>query len=297
MRICSSRPNHHAVGAALVLVLSVLVGTHRPALSAAQGNQNQQAIERCEQDLTFRLNSEPRGRDPQANLDDRSLDVRQQGRDSVRVAGRGNFRRDRFDRGRDFTFDCTVDMRSGNTRTNYRWSSGWDNNDVGNYPQPPAYRPPYGRGGGGSYPPTGRVFYSGGIFSRASGKALDVQGASRSDQANVYTWDFVNQPNQLWDVIDQGGGRFAIMSQGSGKVLDVANRDASDGANVQQYRFSNGDNQLWRLERVGGGFYRIVSVSSRKCLDVDANRVRENGANVQQWTCNGQTQQQWRLGR
>ena len=296
MTIRPGRPNPYAVGATLALMLMAHVGLQRQPVSAAQWNPNQQAVDRCEQDLTFRLNNDPRGRDPQANLDYQRLDVRQQGRDSVRVAGRGSFRRDRFDRGRDFTFDCTVDMRSGNTRTNYRWSSGWDGSDDPNYPQPPAYNPLPGRGGG-SYPPSGRVFYSGGIFSRANGKSLDVQGASRADGADVYTWDFVNQPNQLWDVIDQGGGRFAIISQGSGKALDVANRDSSDGANVQQYRFRNGDNQLWRIERVGGGFYRIVSVSSGKCLDVDANRLRENGANVQQWTCNGQPQQQWRFGR
>ena len=193
------------------------------------------------------------------------------------------------------TAPLTCDPATRERTTAGRAGSGGDDNS--GYPEPPAYRPPYGRGGGGSYPPTGRVFYSGGIFSRASGKALDVQGASTANQANVYTWDFVNQPNQLWDVIDQGGGRFAIVSQGSNKALDVANRESADGANVQQYRFTNGDNQLWRLERAGGGFYRIVSVSSRKCLDVDANRVRENGANVQLWTCNGQPQQQWRLGR
>jgi len=292
--IMRSQRTNYVVAAACVLVLNLVRGTH----AQSQWNPNQQAIDKCEQDLTFRLNTDPRGRDPRANLDYRSLDVRQQGKDSVRVAGRGSFSRDRFDRGRDFTFDCTVDMRSGNTRTNHRWSGGgWGGDDNAGYPDAPSYRPPYGRGGGRSYPPTGRVFYSGGIFSRASGKALDVQGASTANQANVYTWDFVNQPNQLWDVIDQGGGRFAIMSQGSGKVLDVANRDSADGANIQQYRFTNGDNQLWRVERVGGGYYRIVSVSSGKCLDVDANRLRENGANVQLWTCNGQAQQQWRFGR
>src|SRR5262245_4417536 len=209
--ISRSERAKHAVGAACVLVLGLSTSLH--AQSQSQWNPNQQAIDRCEQDLAFRMNNEARGRDPRASLDYRSLDVRQQGRDSVRVAGRGSFSRDRNDRGRDFTFDCTVDMRTANTRTNYRWGGGgWGGDDNAGYPQPPSYRPPYGRGGGG-YPPTGRLFYSGGIFSRASGKVLDVQGASTANQANVYTWDFVNQPNQLWDVIDQGGGRFAIMSQ------------------------------------------------------------------------------------
>ena len=104
--IMRSQRTNYVVAAACVLVLNLVRGTH----AQSQWNPNQQAIDKCEQDLTFRLNNDPRGRDPRANLDYRSLDVRQQGRDSVRVAGRGSFSRDRFDRGRDFTFDCTVDM-------------------------------------------------------------------------------------------------------------------------------------------------------------------------------------------
>jgi hypothetical protein len=115
-----------------------------------------------------------------------------------------------------------------------------------------------GGSGGNSYPPTGRVFFSGGIFNRASGKSLDVQDRSARDAANVQQWDFAQVPNQLWDVIDQGNGVFSIVSQGSGKALDVANHDAA--------------------------------------VDVNAGAINENGANVQQWSCSGQPNQQWKLG-
>jgi Ricin-type beta-trefoil lectin domain-like len=108
-----------------------------------------------------------------------------------------------------------VDTRNGNTRANYRWAgTGWSGGgDDAGYNQPPSYRPPpsggWGGGsGGGAYPPSGRVFYSGGIVNRASGKGLDVQDRSTRDAANVQQWDFGGGPNQTWDVIDQGGGRF-----------------------------------------------------------------------------------------
>lgn len=279
--------------------------------AAAQWDPNQAAVNSCVQELTYQLRAEGQARDPRADLDYRSLDVRQQGRNAVAVKGQGSFRRDRFDRGRVFTFDCRVDSRTGDARVTYRWGNDnfYPGYDEPGYNTPPGYRPPPGSGWGGTggsgggasggssiYPPTNRTFFSGGIVNRASGKALDVQDRSTRDAANVQQWDFAGAPNQTWDVIDQGNGVFSIMSQGSGKALDVANHDGSDGANIQQFRFSNAENQLWRLERIGGGFYQIVSVSSGKCLDVDAARVNENGANVQQWRCSGAPNQQWRLG-
>jgi hypothetical protein len=287
---------------ALALVLAMGYSLAQPPAAARQSwNLNQQAADACEQELVLRMGAESRVRDPQATLDSRSMSFRQQGNNLV-IRGSGSFRRDRFDNGRTFTFDCTVDIRNGNTRANYQWgNSGWGGGyDEPGYTAPPAYRPPPSSGWGGgnsnAYPPSGRVFYSGGIVNRASGKGLDVQDRSTRDAANVQQWDFGGSPNQSWDVVDQGNGVFSIISQGSGKALDVANHNAADGANVQQFRFHNGDNQLWRLQRAGGGFYQIVSVSSGKCLDVNAAQIGENGANVQMWSCSGQPNQLWKLG-
>jgi hypothetical protein len=287
------------IGVIVAVLGAAALAPARP--EARQGwNLNQQAADACERELALRMGTESRARDPHAMLDSRSLRFNQRG-NNLNIQGGGAFRRDRFDSGRNFTFDCTVDVRNGNTQANYRWSgTGWGGgSDDSGWTQPPSYRPPPSGGWGGSgsaYPPTGRVFFSGGIVNRQSGKGLDVQDRSNRDSANVQQWDFGGSPNQSWDVIDQGNGVFSIVSQGSGKALDVANQNAADGANVVQYRFHNGDNQLWRLQRAAGGFYQIVSVSSGKCLDVDAGRINENGANVQQWSCSGAPNQQWRLG-
>ena len=306
-------------GAVLVLVVAAGAVMGDGRVRAQSWNPNQQAVDRCEQELLFRMGREAGGREPQAGIEFRSLDVRPQGRTGVAVNGRGHYRRDQFDRGRPYTFSCTYDTRTNATRVTYNWTGnfggGYDDNG---YTQPPAYRPPPSGGWGGSggsgnsggnsgwggsggsgnsYPSTGRVFYSGGIVNRASGRGLDVQDEGRRDGANVQQWDFGGKPNQTWDVIDLGNGEFSIVNQGSGKALDVANQNSGDGANVQQFRWHNGDNQRWRLQRAGGGFYQIVSVSSGRCLDVNSARLGENGANVQQWSCSGAPNQQWRLGR
>jgi hypothetical protein len=285
--------------AAAVAIAAVAVGSQ---LSAQSWTESRAAIDSCVQELEFRISRESGGRAPTAGIDFQSLQVRQSGRNALAVNGRGSFRRDQFDRGRAYTFGCTYDASAGRANVTYKWSAGSTGGgyDEPGYSTPPSYVPvPGGPGSGGSsaYPPTGRVFFSGGIINRASGKGLDVEAESRASAANVQQWDFGAKPNQIWDIVDLGRGEFSIVNQGSGMALDVARRDGSDGANVQQFRWHNGDNQRWRLERVGGGFYQIVSVSSGRCLDVDAGRLRENGANVQQWSCSGQPNQQWRLGR
>jgi hypothetical protein len=242
------------------------------------------------------MNSETRARDPQANLNSQGLDTRSEGSNTLVLRGSGDFRRDRFDRARPFTFECRFDIESGVARATYRWSGNFGGGyDDPGYSTPPSYRWPSG-GGGPVYPPSGRTFFSGGIINRGSGKGLDVRDQSTRDAAPIQQWDFGGNPNQSWDVVEQGNGQFAIVSQASGKVIEVADHNASDGAIVQQYRWRNGDNQRWRLERVGGGFYQIVSVSSGRCLDVELGHINENGAKVQQWSCSNQPNQHWRLG-
>jgi hypothetical protein len=285
-------------------------------LSAQSYDQGRAAVDSCERALEWRMSREVGGRAPTPGVDFRSLDVRPGSRGAITVGGRGTYRRDQFDRGRAYTFSCTYDVRNDRANVSYTWGSGWSGGgpDEPGYTTPPSYRPVPGGGGWGSgggsgsgsgsgaggsspYPPSGRVFFTGGIINRASGKGLDVENEGRADGANVQQWDFGAKANQTWDIVDLGQGEFSIVNQASGKALDVANHNASDGANVQQFRWHNGDNQRWRLERAGGGFYQIVSVSSGRCLDVNSARVNENGGNVQQWSCSGQPNQQWRLGR
>ena len=232
--------------------------------AAAQGwNLNQQAADACQEELTLRMATEAAARDPHAEIDTPGLRFGQRGRNTLQIQGSGTFRRNRFDRVRRFTFDCTVDIRNGNTQATYRWSgSSWGGaEDAGDVP-PPSFRPPPSGGWPGSgpaYPPSGRVFFSGGIVNRASGKGLDVQDRSTRDAANVQQWDFGGNPNQTWEVVDQGNGLFSIISQGSGKALDVANHDAADGANVVN---PSGDKHV--AARAGYRWrYQIVSPSGK----------------------------------
>ena len=277
-----------ALAAGVTLCLSVGVAGSTPS-SGPKWDPNQMAVNRCQQELNYRVGRDAGGRSPQVVIDSRRAQVRPASNTETRVSGSARYLRDANDRGRDLTFDCTFNSRTGSTHATYRW--------VGPYPDP-GYE--HGRPGGGSNrpdggdPPAGRVFFSGGIVNRTSNMCLDVEGRSNRDAANVQQWGCSGGSNQKWDVIDIGRGDYAIISQGSNKALDVAGGSNRDGANVQQYRYNRGDNQRWRLERAGNGAYRIVNAASGKCLDVEGAR-RVDGANVQQWSCGGGTNQTWML--
>ena len=251
--------------------------------ASAQWDPRDEAVGRCQQELQYRMGREVGGRQPSASIDERRAQITRVSNTEARVRGNGRYMRDNNDRGRDFSFDCTFNSRNNSARATYNWSgSGWG----GQYPDSNYDRPP-----AGGYPPTGRVFFSGGIVSRLSGKCLDVEGRSNRNAANIQQWTCSGGSNQLWDVIDLGRGQFSIISQGSNKALTVSG-DSGDGANVEQFRWNGGDTQRWRVERAGDGAYRLVSVSNNSCLDVEGAK-RDDGANIQLWGCSGGANQIW----
>jgi Ricin-type beta-trefoil lectin domain-like len=264
-------------------VTFVLSGA-RPA--STQWDPRDAALSRCQQELQYRMGREAGGKQPDASIDERRAQINQLSNGETRVRGNGRYARDHNDRGRDFNFDCTYNTRNNSARTTYNWSgAGWGG---GQYPDPD---PGYGRPPAGGYPPTGRVFFSGGIVSRGSNKCLDVEGGSNRNEANVQQWSCSGGSNQIWDVIDLGRGEYSIINQRSNKALTVGG-GGSDGANIEQNRWGGGDNQRWRLERAGNGAYRIVSRATNSCLDVEGAK-REDGANIQTWGCSGGANQAW----
>ncbi|HEY7057644.1 MAG TPA: RICIN domain-containing protein [Vicinamibacterales bacterium] len=273
-----------------------LAQSSRDQPSRDQSSDQMLATRRCDSELNFRMARDVGGRNPNAVVNDRRSTARQVSGSQWELTGPGRYTRDNNDRGRSFTYTCRVDVNSGNVEAQYQWSgsggfdSEYDRNDSG-YPPSSAWG--YG---GRSATPQGRVWVSGGIISKGSGKGLDVEGRSTANAANVQQWEFGGGSNQKWDVIDLGRGEYAIVSQGSNKVLTVADASADDGANIVQYRWNGGDNQRWRIERSGGGFFEIVNVNSDKCLDVEGKKT-DNGVRIQQWSCGGAPNQLWRIAR
>lgn len=143
---------------------------------------------------------------------------------------------------------------------------------------------------GGSFNPS--AYYR--IINRNSNQALDVNGGSTVNGANVIQWPWNGGNNQQWQIIDNGGGYYRIINRNSGRALDVNGGSTANGAQVIQWTWSGGNNQQWQVIDNGGGYYRIINRNSNQALDVNGGSTA-NGANVIQWPWNGGNNQQWQI--
>jgi hypothetical protein len=265
------------------LGIGCVIGVLGVIPAAAQYNAADVAKDRCDQQLTYDISRKAGGTVPDSGLDYRRAQVTVQSSTRTIVEGWGNYRRDRFDRGRQYEYRCVFNPRTAVTKATYRWTGPATGTVADGFP------------GGPNYVPEGRTLWSGSVLSFHSGKALDVAAGSNYDGASVIQYEFKGTANQLWDIIDAGRGRVVFVSQDSNKVLDVRGATAREGDPVQQFRYNGNEDQLWRIERLGGGAYQIVNVASGLCLDVEGGG-RQDGARIIQYRCEGTENQAWRLG-
>ncbi|WP_236239459.1 endo-1,4-beta-xylanase [Streptomyces sp. CC228A] len=126
-------------------------------------------------------------------------------------------------------------------------------------------------------PPPG----SGQIKGVASGRCLDVPGASTADGTQLQLWDCNGRPHQQWT--HTAAGELRVYGD---KCLDAAG--TGNGAKVQIHSCWGGDNQKWRLDADGS----IVGVQSGLCLDAAANGTA-NGTLIQLYSCWNGGNQRW----
>jgi glucosylceramidase len=132
------------------------------------------------------------------------------------------------------------------------------------------------------------------IFSRLSGKGLDVAGASTASGASIQQWDITGGGgnNQRWRFESAGGGQYYIRVKSTNMYLALASTSTADGIKVQQKSFVNNNTFKWTITSVGSGYYKIENVYSGKAMDV-TDTSTANGALMQVWAYGGGTNQQW----
>jgi Pectate lyase./Ricin-type beta-trefoil lectin domain. len=131
------------------------------------------------------------------------------------------------------------------------------------------------------------------IISVYSGKAIDVDGFSQENGANIMLWDDLDGTNQQWDITDLGNGYHSIIAVHSGKAMDDYGWCVDPGCEVRQWDYWGGDGQQWGIYNSGSG-YKIINKFNGLALDVwewNANA----GADVRMWTDLGGVNQQWTL--
>ncbi|GAA0378298.1 glycosyl hydrolase [Acrocarpospora corrugata] len=115
----------------------------------------------------------------------------------------------------------------------------------------------------------------------ASGRCLDVNGASQANGALAQLWDCNGQSNQRWT----STGASELRVYGS-KCLDVSGAGTADGTAVIIWDCNGQNNQKWRFNSDGS----ITAIGAGKCLNVSGTA---NGTKAQILTCNGGTNQKW----
>ncbi|WP_112227462.1 non-reducing end alpha-L-arabinofuranosidase family hydrolase [Lentzea atacamensis] len=134
------------------------------------------------------------------------------------------------------------------------------------------------------------------LVNRSSGKALDVNGASTADGANLIQWSRTNANNQQFQFVDSGSGYYRLRARHSGKVADVFNWSSADGAAVVQWADGNSANQQFRLADSDSGYVRLVNRNSGKVVEVQGSSAAD-GAGVVQFSDRNGSNQQWQLVR
>jgi hypothetical protein len=117
------------------------------------------------------------------------------------------------------------------------------------------------------------------IVNNASGKALDVPGATFSKGERLVQWEKNRRWNQRWRFI-KGSKGVIIQSVLNGLCLDIAEEKRENGAKVVQWEKTGGSNQQWIPEQVGNGVYRFKSCHESSLFLAIKKGSVENGGQL-----------------
>jgi hypothetical protein len=125
------------------------------------------------------------------------------------------------------------------------------------------------------------------IINRNSGKAMNVEGSSTANGAQIIQWPYTADTNQNdeWQIVDIDAGYSKILNRKSGKGLNVSGSAITDGAPVIQWTYTDDSirNDEWQVVDIGSGFCKILNRNSGKALNVEGVSTND-GARVIQWT-------------
>jgi hypothetical protein len=101
------------------------------------------------------------------------------------------------------------------------------------------------------------------LVNRATGRALDVSGASTSDGAAAIAWTVNSGANEHW-IATTTEGYTRLTSLHSGKVLEVPQSSTTSGTGLVQWGHNGTNTQQWTLQSTGDGYHRLVNRNSGK---------------------------------
>ncbi|MDY7085310.1 MAG: RICIN domain-containing protein, partial [Actinomycetota bacterium] len=129
---------------------------------------------------------------------------------------------------------------------------------------------------GGTTPRAGRII-------SASGKCVDVNGASSADGTKIQLWSCTGGSNQQWTVS-------GTTLRSLGKCMGVAGGSTANGGLVQLQACTGATTQNWAADANGS----LVNTASGRCLDANGASTAD-GTQLIIWSCHGGANQRWVL--
>ena len=113
------------------------------------------------------------------------------------------------------------------------------------------------------------------IVNKASGKAIDVPGASSKKGTAINQWEKNNRFNQRWRFVPAGKG-VMIQSLLNNQCLDVEGAKSKSGVSIVQWEKSGDPNQVWIPTKVGDRLYTFKSAMDASLfLSVDKESIKD----------------------
>jgi hypothetical protein len=113
------------------------------------------------------------------------------------------------------------------------------------------------------------------IINKASGKAIDIPGASSKKGIEINQWEKNNRFNQRWRFVPTGKG-VMIQSLFNNQCLDVEGAKSKSGIPIVQWEKSGDPNQVWIPTKVGDRLYTFKSAMNPSLfLSVDKESIKD----------------------
>ncbi|MBM3765353.1 MAG: RICIN domain-containing protein [Acidobacteria bacterium] len=124
------------------------------------------------------------------------------------------------------------------------------------------------------------------ITSVLSRKVIDMD---RNDQRTILQFDSRRTDNQMWDIVDAGGGAFFIRNAMNGNALSV--QDNRNSTPLVADPYDGSPRQRWRIE--GGDRDTAILVNDNgKAIDIPYGSTN-NGVKLNSYNRNNEVNQRW----
>jgi len=126
----------------------------------------------------------------------------------------------------------------------------------------------------------------------ASGKSMDVAGASQNNGTAVQQYSSWDGDPQKWAILPSGSNWKIAMKANTNKCLSPVNNGTGNGTQMEIRDCNGSSNQAWAATVSGTGpsNFAFNNVAANRCLDVTGASTAD-GARMQLWDCNGQSNQ------